>query len=31
MKIPVVKKLVNDFSIEQLEAAEKAIFEEINP
>lgn len=31
MKIPVVKQLVNEYSIEQLEAAENAILEEVEP
>ncbi|MEX2379913.1 MAG: hypothetical protein WD530_04180 [Vicingaceae bacterium] len=31
MKLPVVKKLVNDHSMEQLEAAENAILEEAAP
>lgn len=31
MKLPVVKKLVNDYSMEQLEAAENAILEEAAP
>ena len=31
MKIPVVKKLINEYSMEQLEAAENAILEEVEP
>lgn len=31
MKLPIVKKLANDFSMEQLEAAENAILEELDP
>lgn len=31
MKLPVVKKLINSFSLEQLEAAENALLEEVKP
>lgn len=31
MKLPIVKKLVSDYSMEQLEAAENAILEEEAP